>query len=189
MDQARILNVDDRSDALYIRSRLLRTKGYEVIEAGTGHDALRLVSEEKPNLVVLDVKLPDISGWEVCRKLKSSAETAHIPIVQVSEVFTGLEHQTKSLLDGADAYFPTPFDERVFLGTVSALLGRSPARKSGWEIFIAVPNDPRQQPRMGWRWRCADGRTSPEDYPSFEDCMKDALAQGLSRHDLYPSKH
>jgi DNA-binding response OmpR family regulator len=189
MNRARILNVDDRSEALYLRSRLLRSKGYEVIEAGTGADALRLVSDERPNLIVLDVKLPDISGWEVCRTLKSSAETAHIPIVQVSEVFTGLEYQTRSLRDGADAYFPAPLDEQVFLGTVGALLGRFPASHEGWEIFIGIPDDPQQQSIYGWRWRCADGRVSAEDFPTFEECMKDALTHGLSRHDFYPSKH
>ena len=65
-----ILNVDDDEAGRYAKSRILKRAGYEVVEAGTGADALRLVNESTPQLVLLDVKLPDINGMDVCRKIK-----------------------------------------------------------------------------------------------------------------------
>jgi CheY-like chemotaxis protein len=70
MDRRQILIVDDYPGALYMRSRVLSDAGYEVIEATRGEDALRIVTEIRPALVLLDVNLPDISGTEVCERLK-----------------------------------------------------------------------------------------------------------------------
>ena len=72
---AMILNVDDDAANLYAKSRILKRAGYQVIEAGMGIDALRLVKESKPQLVLLDVKLPDINGRDVCRQIKEDPLT------------------------------------------------------------------------------------------------------------------
>ncbi len=79
-----ILNVDDDEAGRYAKSRILKRAGYEVVEAGTGADALRLVSESTPQLVLLDVKLPDISGMDVCRKIKEDPASSHIMVLQIS---------------------------------------------------------------------------------------------------------
>jgi len=81
--RGRILNVDDYVPARYARSQLLRRAGYEVIEAGTGAEALRLVAEERPDLVLLDINLPDLSGFEVCRRIRDQLGTLTLPVVHV----------------------------------------------------------------------------------------------------------
>src|SRR5690242_17357121 len=73
----RILIVDDREENRYILTRILRDQGYECIEAGTGAEALK-TAKSTPDLIILDVKLPDISGYEVCGKLKSDPATQSI---------------------------------------------------------------------------------------------------------------
>lgn len=82
-----ILNVDDNEAGLYAKSRILKVAGFEVIEARTGHEALELVAQAQPSLVLLDVNLPDISGIEVCCRIKSDPETAAVLVLQVSATF------------------------------------------------------------------------------------------------------
>src|SRR5262245_43899080 len=71
----RILNVDDYLPARYARTEVLRRAGFEVAEASTGAEALRLVVEERPDLVLLDVNLPDLDGFEVCRRIREQLGT------------------------------------------------------------------------------------------------------------------
>ena len=82
-----VLVVDDEISNRYAMSRVLTQAGYRVMEAGTGAEALSCLRGERPDLVVLDVKLPDISGYEVCRRIKSDLETASILVLQVSATF------------------------------------------------------------------------------------------------------
>ena len=83
-----ILNVDDHDAGRYAKSRILQLAGYRVIEAATGADALRLVQEAKPQLILLDVKLPDVNGIQLCRTIKSDPLSAHIMVLQISAVHT-----------------------------------------------------------------------------------------------------
>ncbi len=117
-----ILNVDDNEAARYAKGRMLAEGGYEVVEAATGMEALEKVVERKPDLVLLDVGLPNIDGIEVCRRLKSSRETALIPVVHVSASFVESSDRVRGLEGGADAYLVAPLDSRVLLATVRALL-------------------------------------------------------------------
>ena len=73
MSVARILNVDDNESGRYVKSRVLKQAGYEVSEARTGVEALEKMRQERPDLVLLDVKLPDINGHEVCRLIKKQS--------------------------------------------------------------------------------------------------------------------
>src|SRR6186997_576927 len=82
-----ILVVDDNDSGLYNKTRILRRAGYEVLEAGTGEDALRLVRDRKPRVVLLDIRLPDIDGREVCRRIKGSSDTASVLVLQTSATF------------------------------------------------------------------------------------------------------
>ena len=79
-----ILNVDDNEPGLYAKSRILRHAGFEVLEASDGETALRLAATASPQLVLLDVRLPDISGLEVCRRIKSDPATRRLPVLHIS---------------------------------------------------------------------------------------------------------
>ena len=81
MDAARILIVDDQIHALKGMSRILTNAGYYTFEATSGEDCLKLAAEHKPDLILLDVVLPDIDGLEVCRRIKSNTETKNIYVV------------------------------------------------------------------------------------------------------------
>lgn len=120
--RGKILNVDDTAALLYSKSRLLRQAGHEVIEATTGAEALRLAREELPQVVVLDVNLPDMSGIEVCRRLKADPATRNIAVVQVSATFITDEDAEKSLENGADIYITEPFEPRELETVINVLL-------------------------------------------------------------------
>ena len=84
----RILIADDQKENRYILARILRDQGYECLEVGTGAETLRM-ARSAPDLIVLDVQLPDSSGYEVCRKLKSDPATQSISVLQISASFVG----------------------------------------------------------------------------------------------------
>jgi signal transduction histidine kinase len=119
-EPGRILIVDDDEAARYLKSRLLRGEGYAVSEARLGRDALALVSTDKPHLTLLDVKLPDVSGIEVCREIKS--RFPHIIVLQTSAAFTGVADRTRALDGGADSYLVEPIEPDELIATVNALL-------------------------------------------------------------------
>jgi PAS domain S-box-containing protein len=116
-----ILNVNDDHATRYLLGKILVKGGYRVVEAATGTEALRLAAE-LPDLVVLDVRLPDVSGLEVCRRLKGDPATSTIPVLQTSATFTSSTRKIEGLDSGADAYLAQPIDELELLATVRALL-------------------------------------------------------------------
>jgi PAS domain S-box-containing protein len=118
---AKVLNVNDDAATRYLIGKMLLKGGYEVVEAQNGTDALRLVAQ-LPDLVVLDVRLPDISGLEVCRQIKADPATAAIPVLQTSATFTSSSRKIEGLDSGADAYLAQPIDDLELLATVRALL-------------------------------------------------------------------
>ena len=97
MDRRQILIVDDYPGALYLRARILGDAGYEVLEATNGEDALRMVAKHHPALVLLDVNLPDISGTEVCERLKGEPATAGIPVIQITGAWISNEARQRGL--------------------------------------------------------------------------------------------
>lgn len=118
-----ILNVDDRPASLYLRDRILRQHGFSVANAGTGRSALDIARRLRPNLVLLDVHLPDIDGREVCQRLKSDAHTASIPVVLISAT---LAHRGESLTDlaraSADGFIPEPVEPAELASAVRRVL-------------------------------------------------------------------
>jgi DNA-binding response OmpR family regulator len=124
-----LLVVDDFDDGRFLLATVLGTAGYGIIEAASGAEALSRI-EQRPDLVVLDVHLPDMDGFEVCRRIKADPRTATTPIVQVSAVFSQTEHRVRGLSGGADAYLPKPFEPELLVATVDAVLrGSEQARK------------------------------------------------------------
>ena len=117
-----ILVVDDNSPLRYALGRTLRHHGFEVIDAATGADALRLGDSEQPDLVLLDVNLPDIHGFDVARRLKSGERTKSIPILQISASFVQMQHRMEGLAAGADAYLVEPVEPGELVANIRALL-------------------------------------------------------------------
>jgi PAS domain S-box-containing protein len=120
--QATILNVDDYGPARYSRTRVLRGAGYDVIEASTGAEALELLDKHRPQLVILDVHLPDVSGLDVCREIKKNPETAHVLVVHLSASFVGVESKVAGLSGGCDGYLTEPLHPAELVAQVAALL-------------------------------------------------------------------
>lgn len=123
-----ILNVDDDVASLYSKSRILTHSGFRVVEAGTGHEALRKTEELQPVVVLLDVKLPDISGIEVCGVVKS--KWPHIMVLQTSATYTTGADRTRGLEGGADSYLTQPIEPGELVAAVRGLLRLRDAEES-----------------------------------------------------------
>ena len=117
-----ILIVDDDEVGRYTKARILRDAGYDVIEGSTGDDAIRLIAEHLPRLIILDVNLPGIDGWEVCRRLKANPDTVSVAVLQVSATHVREEDTVRALEGGADASLTEPIEPAVLVATVRALL-------------------------------------------------------------------
>jgi len=117
-----ILNVDDSEGARYAKSRILTRAGFKVIEAVSGSEALQRARADKPDLVLLDVKLPDINGFEVCRQLKEGADTRAILVLQTSASYIGVSDKIRALEGGADNYLFEPIEPEELVANVKALL-------------------------------------------------------------------
>lgn len=122
LDYPTILVVDDNPAALYVKSRLLSRQGYRIIEADNGADALTVAVSERPALILLDVNLSDISGFDVCQRLKTQPETKSIKVLQTSAARINAPDRVRSLEVGADAYLVEPAEEEELIGTVRALV-------------------------------------------------------------------
>ena len=120
--RALILNIDDSAQLRYLKTRILQRVGYEVVEGSSGAEALRLVKELMPQLILCDVKLPDMSGIEVCRRIKSDPISAGIPVVQISATFVAEEDEREGLKGGADIYLTEPLEPKELETVVSILL-------------------------------------------------------------------
>ncbi|MDA8406645.1 MAG: response regulator [Deltaproteobacteria bacterium] len=117
-----ILIVDDQHYALQGISRIMKSGGYETIEASTGTDCLKFATEMKPDLILLDVVLPDIDGREVCKRIKSNPETKDIYVVLLSSIKTDSDSQANGLEHCADGYIAKPVPNRELLARVNSIL-------------------------------------------------------------------
>ncbi len=118
---SRVLLVDDTEQNRYVLSRILARAGLEVEQCTTGKEALERV-KTCPDLVILDVKLPDLSGYEVCRRIKADPVTRSVPVLQISASFVSNESKVQALEGGADGYLTHPIDATVLVATVRSLL-------------------------------------------------------------------
>lgn len=117
----RILIADDREENRYILSRVLNGAGFTCTHASKGYEAIE-ASQTLPDIVILDVNLPDISGYEICRRIKQNPTTASVSVLQISASFVSPDDRVRALEAGADGYLLHPIDPMVLVATVRALL-------------------------------------------------------------------
>src|SRR2546425_11700695 len=131
-DVSRVLVVDDDARVRHFLTTALVAAGFAVTATGAGEEGLRLAAS-RPDLIVLDVELPDLSGRDVCRKLKSSPDTAMIPVLMLSGVFMEPADRSQALEDGSDAYLTKPVTSRELVAMVRALLRTASAERRSHE--------------------------------------------------------
>lgn len=145
--QVTILHVDDKEVNRYVVARILQDAGFNVMEAATGTAALAAIAEHQPALVILDVKLPDMSGFEVCRQIKANPETVFIPVLHLSATFVQSQDKAEGLDGGADAYLAQPVEPIELIATVRSLLRIRRAEEAAlssardWQITFDAMND------------------------------------------------
>jgi transcriptional regulator of acetoin/glycerol metabolism len=122
-----VLVVDDNEAQRYMMERMLSKHGFTVLGAVTAHDALRKASILRPDVIVLDVSLPDENGFVVCNRLKSDQNTKGIPVVQVSALYTQKDAIKAGYSAGADAYLVHPAETQDLPKVVCRVLGMKPA--------------------------------------------------------------
>ncbi len=121
----RIVYVEDNEDnAFMLQTRLELIGDFEVLVAVNGNDALAMVAKERPDLVLMDLNLPDIDGWEVTRRLKADPSTAGIPVIALTAHAMSGDRE-KALAAGCDEFDTKPVDFDRLLQKVNALLGGS----------------------------------------------------------------
>jgi PAS domain S-box-containing protein len=141
-----VLVIDDDAAKRHSIVKILRKAGYAIREGETGSDALRLAAE-KPILIILDVKLPDMSGFEVCRRIKEDAATAAIPVLHISTTFVDIEDRIQGLEGGADGYLTDVLEPLELIATVKALLRARRAEEAAqissrqWQVTFDAISD------------------------------------------------
>ena len=119
-----ILIVDDEDDLRRLVDFTLRSAGYETLQAATGSEALSLLKHHSPNLIILDLMLPDIQGTDICRQLKQAPETRHIPVLILSARGEEIDRVVGFEI-GADDYVVKPFSVRELTLRVKVILKRA----------------------------------------------------------------
>jgi two-component system phosphate regulon response regulator PhoB len=135
MSRQKILVVEDEEDIQELMRYNLGKEGYDVVSVVDGGSALKKVDEKKPDLIILDLMLPDIDGLSVCKQLRSNAEARNIPVIMLTakgeeaDIVSGLEV-------GADDYVTKPFSPRVLLARIRAILRRNDVEATDAEEVI-----------------------------------------------------
>lgn len=117
----RILVIEDNEQNLYLATFLLEKNGYEVITAKDGFEAIEKVKVEKPHLILMDLQLPEMNGYEATRRIKSIQEISHIPIVAVTS-YAMVGDREKALAAGCVGYIEKPFMPETFVSEIEKYL-------------------------------------------------------------------
>ena len=126
--KSKILIVDDAVDTVELLRKRFRSEGYDTAEANDGEEALQKVEQYHPDLIVLDVMMPKLDGYEVCRRLKADENTKYVPVLMLTAKGE-IENKVKGLEIGADDYLPKPFDYKELSARVKSLLTIKEARE------------------------------------------------------------
>jgi two-component system alkaline phosphatase synthesis response regulator PhoP len=128
MSKGKILVVDDEIYIVHILDFSLGMEGYEVVTALDGEQALEKVKSEKPDLIVLDIMMPKLDGYEVCKSIKSNSATQNIPVILLSAKGRNVD-QKMGFDVGADDYITKPFSPRKLVERINQLLGQTAAER------------------------------------------------------------
>jgi len=118
----KILIIDDELDLITLLRTRLESQGYEVIYANDGDTGIAKVEQNKPDLIILDLKLPNLGGFWICKSLKSQDKYKNIPVIILTGVYKTEEDKNQALELGASAYIEKPFDAKVLLKRIEELL-------------------------------------------------------------------
>jgi adenylate cyclase len=157
-DRTRVLVVDDQPPNVRLLEAILTPRGYDVLTASSGEEALELIGAEDIDLVLLDILMPGIDGYEVCRRIRDQVDTAYLPVVMVTA--SGDEQKVKALEAGADDFLTKPINQSELLARVASLarikryqdtIKRQAAELAGWnqELESRVEHQVSQLQRMG----------------------------------------
>ena len=128
MAKGRILVVDDEIYIVHILDFSLGMEGYEVLTALDGEQALEKARAEKPDLIVLDIMMPKLDGYETCKRLKADAETKDVPVILLSAKGRNVD-QKVGFEVGADDYITKPFSPRKLVERINAILGHGTSQQ------------------------------------------------------------
>jgi len=120
-NSAKVLVIDDSTTLCLIMASALEKAGYRVLTASNGNEGLAKALKERPHCVIIDVVLPGISGFGLCRQLRALDPQRNLSIIMVSTKNTSLDH-TWGLRQGADRYLPKPFSDKALVQTVEEVL-------------------------------------------------------------------
>jgi DNA-binding response OmpR family regulator len=123
----KILVVDDEEDILHFLELVLREKGYQVATASSGHEALTRAQMERPDLILLDIMMPQMDGWEVLKLLRVDDETSQIPVAMLS-ARTEAKDRVQGLQEGAVDYICKPFSLQDLLAKIDAIFTEAERR-------------------------------------------------------------
>lgn len=123
----KVLFVDDNPSMVKMYGKRFEVAGYEVLTAGDGEEALAKIGSERPDVIVLDIELPKLNGYEVCAAVKQRQETKHIPVIMFTAKGQPQEHLA-GLMFGADVYVSKSCQAKVLLDQVERVLASRPAR-------------------------------------------------------------
>ena len=177
--QAKILVIEDEEDIIHLLRFRFEQEGYKVLAAGNGVEGLRLLQQEHPSLVVLDVMMPRMNGWETCKRIRQYSD---VPIIML----TALGQETdkvRGLELGADDYVTKPFSLAELVARVRAALRRS---KQPLATNVTVQIDERLTVDRAQRQVVVDGRKTELSPTEFRilDCFLDNLGRILTHQSL-----
>ena len=125
-EKKKILIVDDEKALISLVSLHMKMSGYDVLSAANGEKALEIAKEEKPDLIILDLMLPKIDGWETCKRLRQDPEIKNVPVIMLT-ARAEIEDKLKGFEAGADDYVTKPFSPRELVSRVKRVLARAEA--------------------------------------------------------------
>jgi len=170
-----VLVVDDDADVRTLVAELLRRAGYRVMEAPDGRVALRALYEEQPDLVLLDISMPELDGWATLERIR---ELSDVPVVMLSALGAELE-KVRALRGGADDYVTKPFGRQELLARIESVLRRAPSPevREGYRDSYLEVDFAQRRVRAG----TADVELTPLEYrllSAFVDHPRQLLAHG-----------
>jgi len=118
----KILVIDDEPDSLMTLSLGLKSLGYVILGALNGEEGLRIFKEEKPDIVILDIVMPLMDGWEVLQKIKGGLKSKRVPVIMITGKDTDSKNKEKSYKYGADFYLTKPYNLKYLLSVIVDML-------------------------------------------------------------------